>query len=119
MKINKNKFGEIIRKARKKLKKTMSVVGEEVGVTREAIRLYELGSVFPSTEILPKLLKCLNLGEEVLQSCSYDNDVYIVLRKDEFKGKAINIVDARDDLSSMDKLKINIVISDMIEEMYK
>lgn len=87
MKINKVKLGEEIRKARRKLQLTLQEVADELDLTRESIRSYELGRFLPDKNTLNRLFDFLEMDRGIIYLCTYEEDTALLLSKDEMQGK--------------------------------
>lgn len=90
MEIDKKKFGQMLRKKRRAMKLSMQALGDEIGVTREAIRLYELGRTLPSKDNMQKVIDYLGISPARVFECSYDNQSYQLISEDEFKAVAFD-----------------------------
>lgn len=88
MELDKKKFGEMLRKKRRAKKLSMQALGDKLGVTREAIRLYELGRTLPSKENMNKIITYLDISPARVFECSYDVQSYQLISEDEFKAVA-------------------------------
>lgn len=88
MELNKKKFGEMLRKERRKQKMTMQEVGDKVGVTREMVRQYELGRTLPSRQRMKDILELLGISNARLFECSYDNEDFQLISENEFRAVA-------------------------------
>lgn len=65
--------GERIRKARKKAGLTQRALGEKIGLSAPAIRLYELGKRTPSDEVIGKIAKALEVAPESLEEYNIES----------------------------------------------
>ena len=65
--------GERIRKARKAAGLTQRALGEMVGLSASAIRLYELGKRTPSDEVIGRIAKALEIAPESLEDYNVES----------------------------------------------
>lgn len=76
------KTGELIRKYRKSKKITMKALGEEIGVSEQAISQYERGTRKPSLEILIKISDALNVSINDLSNKKELSPVQLLLKQE-------------------------------------
>lgn len=68
-------IGKKIRRARRKIEITQAKLAEQVGVSRPAIWAWENGIYFPSSKVIPSLIRILNLKfEDFYESNETFND---------------------------------------------
>lgn len=88
MQLDKKKFGDMLRKERRKRKLTLREVGEQIDVTRETVRLYELGKMLPTKEKMRVILEFFGIDTARVFACSYDAIDYQIISRNEFKARA-------------------------------
>ena len=88
MQLDKAKFGEMLRKERQKKHLTMQKVADQIGTTRETVRLYELGRLLPSKDKMQTILDFLNIDMPRVFGCSYDAIEYQIISRNEFRARA-------------------------------
>ena len=88
MQLDKKKFGDMLRKERRKRKLTLRDVAEQIGVTRETVRLYELGRMLPTKEKMRTILEFLDIDTARVFACSYDAIDYQIVSRNEFRARA-------------------------------
>lgn len=61
-------FGERLRVARARARMSLRAVGEQVGVTGQAVKKYEDDVAMPSSKVLLNLCECLDVSMEWLMA---------------------------------------------------
>jgi len=60
------RLGDLVKKRLKELKKSQAWLGEQLGITKQAVNLYIQGTNFPKDKILSKLYSALEVPYETL-----------------------------------------------------